>query len=64
MKPLLILLLSYGIAVFAIKIFAHQYDFALAGRIAMSVMLLFTAIGHFVFPKGMAMMLPGFIPSR
>ena len=30
----------------------------------MSGMLLFTAIGHFAFPKGMAMMVPDFIPMK
>ena len=30
----------------------------------MSVMLLFTAIGHFAFPRGMMMMLPPFISFR
>ena len=27
-------------------------------------MLLFTAMGHFMFPKGMAMMIPAFIPFK
>ena len=35
-----------------------------AGRIAMSVMLLFTALGHFLYPEGMALMLPDFIPFK
>ena len=30
----------------------------------MSVMLLFTAIAHFAYSKGMAMMLPAFIPFK
>jgi uncharacterized membrane protein len=30
----------------------------------MAVMLLFTSIAHFVFNKGMAMMIPGFIPFK
>ena len=30
----------------------------------MAVMLLFTATGHFVFSKGMSMMLPGFVPAK
>src|SRR5690606_37901243 len=36
----------------------------LAGRIAMSAMLVFTAVGHFAFNKGMAMMLPDFFPYK
>ena len=64
MKPLLVLIFSYLIAVFAVKIFLHRYDFALSARIAMSVMLLFTAAAHFAFPGGMVKMLPGFIPFK
>jgi len=35
-----------------------------AGNIAMSVMLLFTAIGHFKFKTSMAAMIPLFIPKK
>lgn len=64
MKPLIVLLLSFAISIFVIKIIKKEYDFALSARIAMSIMLLFTAIGHFVFTKGMSMMIPEFIPFR
>ena len=64
MKPLFVLLVSFGIAMVATKIFTHHIDFASAARIAMSVMLLFTASGHFAFPRGMMIMLPAFIPFR
>lgn len=30
----------------------------------MSVMLIFTAIAHFAFTKGMSMMVPSFIPYK
>ncbi len=61
MKPIIVLLCVFAGSLFATKIFRGNYDFALSGRIAMSVMLIFTAIGHFAFPKGMSMMLPSFI---
>jgi uncharacterized membrane protein len=64
MKPLLVLLISFGLAIFAIKIFLQHYDYSYAARVAMSVMLLFTAMAHFAFSKGMTMMLPGFIPFK
>jgi len=41
-----------------------QYNFALSARIAMSLMLVFTAIGHFAFTKAMSMMIPEFIPFK
>ena len=50
--------------ILATKLVADRYDFALAGVIAMSVMLVFISIGHFVYTKGMLMMIPGFIPFR
>lgn len=64
MKPLIVLLSVFAVSLAVNKIFRGNYEFALSGRIAMSVMLLFTAIAHFVFTKGMAMMLPDFIPYK
>ena len=64
MKPLIVLLAVFAIAVISIKVFQKKYDYALAGRIALSAMLVFTAMGHFVFANGMAMMIPDFIPMK
>ena len=64
MKPLIVLLLSFTISLFVIKIINNEYDFKLSARIAMSIMLIFTAIGHFAFTKGMSMMIPQFIPYK
>lgn len=64
MKPLIVLLGSFLCAVVTIKLIHKNYDFHLAAKIAMAIMLGFTAIGHFVFPKGMALMIPSFIPFK
>ena len=64
MAPLLVLLISFVITVFVIKAIRKDYDIAFAARIAMSVMLEFTSIGHFIYSKGMAMMMPDFIPYK
>jgi uncharacterized membrane protein len=64
MKPLIVLLAVFIISLFTIKIISHEYDIALAAQIAMSAMLLFTAIAHFAFTKGMAMMIPDIIPFK
>ena len=64
MKPLLVLLTSFVIAIFVVKLIYKQYDFALSARIAMSIMLCFTAMGHFVYTQGMSMMIPEFIPFK
>ena len=64
MKPLIVLLTVFLIAL-ATTFFMHdQIDYALSGRIAMSAMLVFTAVGHFVFSNGMSMMVPVFIPFK
>lgn len=63
MKPLIILISTF-IAILVCSRFFGSWNYILAGNVAMAAMLLFTAIGHFLFPKGMAMMLPGFIPLK
>lgn len=64
MKPLIVLLVIFSISSLIIKGVTKSYDYALAGRIALSVMLIFTAIGHFVYTQGMSMMIPKFIPLK
>ncbi len=64
MKPLLVLLVTFVISVYTLKLMHKEYNFALAARIALSVMLVFTAIAHFVYTKGMTMMIPAFIPYK
>ena len=64
MKPLIVLLSVFAISLITTKIIRGNFEFALSGRIAMSVMLVFTAVAHFAFTKGMSMMLPSFIPYK
>lgn len=64
MKPLTVLLLTFILALFVIKFTQKEHNFTLAARIAIATMLLFTAIGHFIFTKGMSMMLPSFLPYK
>jgi uncharacterized membrane protein len=63
-KPLIVLLIVFGMSVVVLKLTTQKYDFRFAARIAMSVMLVFTAMGHFMFTKGMVMMIPDFIPFK
>jgi uncharacterized membrane protein len=46
------------------KLFIKKLDLSLAGRIALSAMLIVTAVGHFRFLEGMTMMLPPFLPFK
>jgi uncharacterized membrane protein len=64
MKPLIVLVASFIISLLTLYIIHRQFEPALSGRIAMSVMLVFTALAHFVYTKGMTMMLPDFIPVK
>ena len=64
MKPLIVLLFVFAVSLLIRKIFSSNYNFVLSGRTAMSVMLIFTAIAHFAFTKGMSMMLPTFIAYK
>lgn len=64
MVTLIALIASFACSIVTLKIIKHEWQFPLAGRIAMSVMLLLTGIGHFLFPTGMALMLPDFIPFK
>ncbi len=64
MKPLIVLLSVFLISIFIIKLAFQKYDLFLSARIGMCAMLFFTAIGHFAFTKGMAMMLPPIVPLK
>lgn len=64
MKPLIVLISAFTIGLIILKLTKGDFHYALSGRIAMSAMLIFTAIGHFAFTKGMAAMLPDFIPAK
>ena len=63
MKPLFVLN-SVFIAVLLFSRAFGSWDYILAGNAAMAAMLLFTAVGHFLFPTGMVMMLPEFVPYK
>lgn len=64
MKPLIVLLVTFCISVIVIRLLNKKYNWMLSGRIAMSAMLLFTSLGHFMYTRGMEMMLPHFIPFK
>jgi uncharacterized membrane protein len=64
MKPLIVLIAVFVITLIVTKLFYGNYEIDLSGQIAMSAMLLFSAVGHFVFSKGMSMMVPSFIPYK
>lgn len=64
MKPLLVLLGTFFITYLLLRWLNGWWDYRLAARIAMAAMLLFTSTAHFIFTRGMEMMLPVFIPFK
>ena len=64
MKPLFVLLSSFLITILILRWVNGGWDYRLAARIAMAVMLFFTAMAHFVFTRGMEMMVPAFVPFK
>jgi len=64
MKPLVVLSASFLVLVAICKIVQGNWNVTFSGNCAMCIMLCFTAFGHFKYYKGMAMMLPDFIPLK
>lgn len=64
MKPLIVLLIVFTVSMLTGYLLNGEWPLIFSGNLAMCVMLLFTAIGHFKFPKGMAMMIPQYIPNK
>ncbi|WP_339709676.1 hypothetical protein [Cyclobacterium amurskyense] len=64
MKPFILLIAVTILAIGYMKLVYGVYNFSLSARIGFSAMLLFTALGHFLFTEGMAMMIPDFLPFK
>ena len=64
MKPLIVLVITFILTNLYTRFFLKKPNFKLAARTALAVMLIFTAIGHFIFTKGMSVMIPNFIPLK
>ncbi|WP_091865683.1 hypothetical protein [Pricia antarctica] len=58
MKPFFVLIAVFILALRIIKWGGGARDLPISARIAMSSTLVFTAVGHFVFAEGMAMIAP------
>jgi uncharacterized membrane protein len=64
MKPLIVLIASFTATVLISRLCQNNWNIAFAGNLAMCLMLFLTASGHFLFTKGMRMMIPPFIPLK
>ena len=64
MKVLLVLIISFILTSILSRFFMGDWNLILAGNVAMMLMLWFASLGHFMFTKGMVMMMPVFIPFK
>ncbi|BDU27607.1 hypothetical protein [Flavobacterium sp. GSB-24] len=61
METLIVLFGAFTATLLIIWLTTKRLELSFSGRVAMAIMLVFTAIGHFAFTKGMAMMI-SFLP--
>jgi uncharacterized membrane protein len=64
MKPFILLLVVFAGTASTYKLFTESWNLPFSGNLAMAAMLCFTALGHFMFVRGMSMMIPDFIPYK
>ncbi|MFN1215919.1 hypothetical protein ACKW6Q_02925 [Chryseobacterium kwangjuense] len=64
MKLLTILFVTFILALLGTWIFQGKPDFLFSGNLGMAVFIIFTGFSHFKFQKGMAMMIPDFVPGK
>lgn len=64
MKLLTILFVTFILGLLGTKIFQGDWNFLFSGNLGMAAFIIFTGLAHFKFQKGMAMMIPEFIPGK
>lgn len=64
MKLLTILFATFILALLGTKLFQGDWNFLFSGNLGMAIFIIFTGLAHFKFQKGMAMMIPDFIPGK
>lgn len=64
MKVLLVLIIGFILTTVISRLFIDDWNIMLSGNVAMMLMLWFASLGHFMFTKGMVMMMPAFIPFK
>ncbi|WP_417354573.1 hypothetical protein [Flavobacterium sp.] len=64
MDVLIVLFTAFIAGILISKLTKRDFKWRFSGNLAMCCMLCFTGVGHFLFTKGMAMMLPSVVPYR
>ena len=61
---MLVLIITFAVSAIASKLAIANWNLVFSGNLAMCIMMCFASLGHFVYTKGMVMMIPGFIPLK
>ncbi len=64
MKLLLIMFTGFALSLVGTRIFQGEWNVLFSGNFGMAVFLFFTGAAHFRYQKGIAMMIPDFIPAK
>jgi len=64
MKPLIVLIAVFVSSTIISKLIMGDWKLIYSGNLAMFAMLILTSIGHFMFTKGMVLMMPNIIPFK
>src|SRR5688500_15993104 len=64
MEPLIILVGAFLAIILVIRLVSKKWLPGLAGRLAVSGLLIFTGVAHFIYTDGMVLMLPPFVPFK
>jgi uncharacterized membrane protein len=64
MKLLSILFVTFILALIGTKFIQGNWNFLFSGNLGMAAFIIFTGLAHFKFQKGMALMIPDFIPAK
>lgn len=64
MKLLSILIITFILSLLATRFVEGFWDFIFSGNLALAVFIIFTGVSHFKFQKGMALMIPDFLPAK
>lgn len=64
MKPFILLIAVFVAFIVISRFTTGDWNLSFGGNLAMCLMLCFTAAGHFMFTKGMSMMVPAVIPFK
>lgn len=64
MKLLSIIAVTFAVSLVITRLFFGQWNYLFSGNLALAVFIIFTGLAHFKYQKGMALMIPDFLPGK